>query len=254
MNDLLRSALADARLTHHQVARRLGVDPKTVQRWIDGRLPYPRHRKNLADLLKLDEVLIWPSLTPSNSAPEPPPVTVLGVYPHRWAVPRTVWLRHFNRAKHEIDILVYAGLFLAEDSGIIRPLADRARVGVTVRILLGDPDGTHIRKRGEDERLGDSLAAKTRNALVLYERIRNSPNVEIRLHDTVLYNSIYRADEDLLVNPHAFGVAASDAPVLHLRHADDDDVASTYLSSFTGVWASATTTKPHPTLPSRSDK
>ena len=42
-------------------------------------------------------------------------------------------------------------------------------------------------------------------------------NVEIRLHGTILYNSIYRADEQLLVNTHIFGLAASDAPVFHLR-------------------------------------
>ncbi|MFC4908404.1 XRE family transcriptional regulator [Actinomadura gamaensis] len=239
MNDLLRSALADARLTHDQVAHRLGVDPKTVRRWIDGRVPYPRHRRNLAELLKLDEVLIWPNLAARNPAPEPPPVVILGAYPHRWAVPRAVWLRHFESARREIDILAYASLFLAEDTGIVRVLAERARAGVRVRLLLGDPDGAHIRERGSDERVGDSLSAKIRNALVLYASLRDSPNVEIRLHDTVLYNSIYRADDDLLINNHAYGVAASDAPVLHVRHTTDGDLAGTYLASLAHVWSSA---------------
>jgi hypothetical protein len=30
-------------------------------------------------------------------------------------------------------------------------------------------------------------------------------NVEIRLHQTVLYNPIYRADDQLFVNQHAYG-------------------------------------------------
>ncbi|MWK33257.1 hypothetical protein GEV43_03835 [Actinomadura sp. J1-007] len=83
----------------------------------------------------------------------------------------------------------------------MRTIADKARDGVTVRILLGNPDGPRISERGADEGVGDSLAAKIRNALVLYEPLRDLDNVEIRLHDTVLYNSIYRADDDLLINP-----------------------------------------------------
>ncbi|TDD13441.1 XRE family transcriptional regulator, partial [Actinomadura sp. KC06] len=31
-------------MTEAGVAARLGVDPKTVHRWVAGRLPYPRHR------------------------------------------------------------------------------------------------------------------------------------------------------------------------------------------------------------------
>ncbi|MFB4308949.1 hypothetical protein [Actinomadura sp. GTD37] len=54
-----------------------------------------------------------------------------------------------------------------------------------------------------------------------------------------LYNSMYRADDDLLINPHAYGIAASHAPVLHLRRGEDGDMASTYLESFERVWASA---------------
>ena len=41
--------------------------------------------------------------------------------------------------------------------------------------------------------------------------------MELRLHGTVLYNSIYRADDQLLVNTHIYGVMANNAPVFHLR-------------------------------------
>jgi hypothetical protein len=41
--------------------------------------------------------------------------------------------------------------------------------------------------------------------------------IEIRLHRTVLYNSIYRADDQLLVNQHAYGLPAAQAPVFCLR-------------------------------------
>ena len=39
------------------------------------------------------------------------------------------------------------------------------------------------------------MAAKIRNALMLYRPLCAAENIEIRLHRTVLYNSIYRADE-----------------------------------------------------------
>ena len=37
-----------------------GVDPKTGQRWIAGRTPYPRHRRAIADLLGENEGYLWP--------------------------------------------------------------------------------------------------------------------------------------------------------------------------------------------------
>ena len=40
------------------------------------------------------------------------------------------------------------------------------------------------------------MAAKIRNALTLYQLLSTVENIEIRLHRTVLYNSIYRADEE----------------------------------------------------------
>ena len=41
MNESLRRALIHARLREADVAARLNVDPKTVRRWLDGRVPYP---------------------------------------------------------------------------------------------------------------------------------------------------------------------------------------------------------------------
>ncbi|MEU4821837.1 DUF5919 domain-containing protein [Actinomadura sp. NPDC023710] len=236
MNDLLRRALADAHLTEADVAARLRVDPKTVQRWVAGRVPYPRHRTRVASLVGRDEADLWPHLAMANVRADPPAIDVLATYPHRWAVPRPVWHQLFRAARDEIGVLAYAGLFLAEDAGILRALAERARGGVRVRILLGEPDGTCVAERGSDEGVGESMAAKIRNALFHYRALGEVDGVEIRLHDTVLYNSIYRADDDLLINPHAYGIAASHAPVLHLRRAEDGDMASTYLESFERVW------------------
>jgi hypothetical protein len=106
---------------------------------------------------------------------------------------------------------------------------------VIVRIALGDPDGTHAAERGEEEGIGDAMAAKIRNALTLYRPLVKVQNVEIRLHRTVLYNSIYRADGQLLVNQHTYGIPAAQAPVFCLNNTSGD-MAALYSDSFERVW------------------
>ncbi|GAA0952607.1 hypothetical protein [Nonomuraea longicatena] len=86
------------------------------------------------------------------------------------------------------------------------------------------------------------MAARVKNALTLYRPLLDAQDTEIRLHHTVLYNSIYRADDQLLVNTHAYGTPAANAPVMHLTHTDDQGLASTYLTSFNRIW---TTARPH---------
>jgi hypothetical protein len=62
--------------------------------------------------------------------------------------------------------------------------------------------------------------------------------VEIRLHDTPLYNSIYRFDDDMLINTHVYGILAAYTPVLRIRRVDGA-YFNTYLESFNQVWAGA---------------
>ena len=52
MNQALRAALADTGETVESLAEQVGVDPKTVARWVNpGRLPHPRHRAAAAAAL-----------------------------------------------------------------------------------------------------------------------------------------------------------------------------------------------------------
>jgi hypothetical protein len=237
MSDTLRQALARARLQPIDVAAALEVDPKTVDRWLKGRVPYPRHRWAVADLLQADEADLWPDIIQPRRAISH---EVQAVYPHRWTVPHNVWRRLFQEVTREIDILTYSSLFLAEDTGMIRLLAAKARAGVKVRILLGDPDSPEVAARGVEEGIGaDVMAARVRNALALYRPLHKVDGVEIRLHRTVLYNSIYRVDDDLLVNVHTYGTPAAQAPIIHVRAASDDGTAGVYLTSFERVWATA---------------
>jgi hypothetical protein len=216
----------------------LGVDPKTVRRWLSGRIPYPGSRAALADLVGEDEVDLWPGARGPLSG-RSRPEELVAVYPHRWAIPRDAWTRFFESAEHEIGVLAYSALFLAEDTGLLSILADKASWGVRVRIAPGEPDCAAVAQRGADEGIDRAMAVKVRNALTLYRPLVGIEHIEIRLHEAVLYNSIYRADNQLFINQHVYGVAAARSPVFCYREPESGDVTNTYLESFEMVWASA---------------
>jgi len=239
VNEPLRRFLLQAGLREDDAAARLDVDPKTVRRWLNGRVPYPHNRAAIAHLLGVEEADLWPGASGTLTA-RIRPDELSAVYPHRSAVPREVWIRFFSSAEREIGILAYSGLFLAEDTGILRLLAEKGRVGVNIRIGLGDPESSRVVQRGEVD-IGDAVPAKMRKALTLYRTVAELENVEIRLHQTVLYNSIYQADDQLFVNQHAYGIPAMNAPVFCLRDIGDGEMTALYRNSFEFAWASAVT-------------
>ncbi|SRR6266545_1935018 len=240
-NERLRVLLLERGIKLEDLAAAIDVDPKTIERWITkSRVPYRANRYAVAAYLGVDEAEIWPHALTSAQVASAAENEVATFYPHRWAVPRDAWQRLFERAEHQIGILVYSGLFLAEDHGVMRVLARKADAGARVRILLGDPESEFVAQRGVDEGIDEAMAAKIRNVLVLFRPMRALAGVELRLHRTVLYNSIYLADDQALVNCHIYGVAASNAPVLHLRKVPGGDMLATYVESFDRVWEKAT--------------
>ncbi|MFH9402990.1 hypothetical protein ACH4JS_25050 [Streptomyces sp. NPDC017638] len=108
-----------------------------------------------------------------------------------------------------------------------------------MRILLGDLDCAAVRQRGIDE--GHQIMdGKIRNALLLYRPLmRSHPDIDFRLHDSTLYNSIYRADDEMLVNPHVHGSGTYLAPVLHLRRLPGGRLFDTYANSIDHTWENA---------------
>jgi transcriptional regulator with XRE-family HTH domain len=238
LNEPLRQALLRARLREDDVAARLGVDPKTVRRWLSGRVPYANNRVALADLVGAAEADLWPDAGgPFNTRARPEELGA--IYPHRWAIPREEWTHFFASAEHDIGVLAYSALFLAEDAGLLGILADKASQGVMLRIALGDPDSPSVARCGDEEGTGDAVPAKVRNALTLYRPLLVSENVKIRLHQTALYNSIYRSDDQLFVNQHVYGIPAAHAPVFCFRKSENGDMVAAYFDSFERVWTAA---------------
>jgi hypothetical protein len=164
---------------------------------------------------------------------------IVHLYPRRDAVPQPVWRDLFARAERQIDVLVYAGAFITQDDELMRILAERAAAGVRVRILLGDPDAAAVTLRGDDEGIDGVMSAMAREALAAHRASLEPRGAQVRLHDTTLYASVYRADDEMLVNTHVYGISAGDAPVTHLRRGDGEGLFATYQRSLDRVWDGA---------------
>ena len=181
-SERLRAALLERGVTPTDLGGELGVDHKTVERWVAGRTPYRKHRYAVAARLGVDEAYLWPDALSTDQVAVASQSEVLAIYPHRSVVPRDAWERLFTAAERDIGVLVYSGLFLAEDAVLQKTL----------------------------------------------------------VHRTVLYNSIYRSDDQLLVNTHVYGIPAAQAPVWHLRKLAGGEITSIFMESFERVWESAT--------------
>lgn len=235
MNETLCRALLQARLTEEDVAAHLQVDPKTVRRWLEGRVPYLRHRWAIAAMLGLDETDLWPQLRSARSRPD----EVHAIYPHLDAVPEDVWIRLFGSAEREIGILADSARPIAAYPRVLAVLAEKVASGAGLRICLPDLHVTAVSQRLAAQEDSALVAAQVHEALAKFAPMREKGHVEIRLHPAIVYSAIYYADDELLVGQHAYGVPATGAPVLHLRQVGDGDIACVYLATFADVWAGA---------------
>jgi hypothetical protein len=225
------------------LAQECGVDPKTVERWISlGRLPHRRHRWATARRLGAEEAYLWPDVLASTVGKrgDASRAELVEIYPDRASVPRELWLRLLTEAQEGIDVLVFSGTFFAQTQPrVARMLAARVAVGVQVRMCFGDPNSEAVAVRDREEGLAGTLAAKIRASLTYYREIASVEGCEVRLHPTTLYASIFRYDDEILVNPHAYGEPASVNPTFHFRRVDGGSMFDHYLSSFERVWANA---------------
>ncbi|ABD09526.1 hypothetical protein [Frankia casuarinae] len=163
---------------------------------------------------------------------------VVTVYTERSAVPNALWLALLQETSSVLDILVYAGLHLPEaNPSWVPEIQRRCGDGVQVRIAFGDPESEEVRTRGEEEGVGAGMAARIRYALSWYQPILGVENLQVRFHATVLYNSIIRFDDQMLINPHIYSMPAFRAPIVHLRKIDGGPLFETYAECFERIWA-----------------
>jgi transcriptional regulator with XRE-family HTH domain len=237
-NQRLQDAIRQAGRTIEDVAGEVGADPKTVGRWVTtGRLPRPASRRALADVLGIPPAVLWPEAgAPASGATE-----LVGIYASRRELSPATVASLLKETESQVDIVAYAALWLWDTVPhfgelLCQKLAD----GVGVRVCLGDPTSDAVRLRGEEESLGgDGMASRCRLALSYAASVGEGGGDVLRTTEATLYNSIYRFDDDLLVNTHFLGNPASDSPVLYLHHKTDGGVVSTVLNTIDRVWDQA---------------
>jgi hypothetical protein len=240
-NERLRAAIAGSGLTSQTLSEQVGVDHKTVERWITTeRIPHRRHRMAVAAVIGKDDAYLWPDAISSSERQSASQAEFVAIYPSRGAVAGDTWANLIDGVAESIDVLAFAGSFLHDAvPDYVDRLADRARSGVHIRILLGDPDCDAVRLRGEEEGIGDSLAARCKLSWKYVDALDGVPGIHARMHDATLYQSMFRFDDDLFANTHVYGAPASHSPVIHLHRVPGGRLFANFLDGFERTWASA---------------
>jgi transcriptional regulator with XRE-family HTH domain len=221
-NERLRGAMVAANVTIEGLASRLGVDPKSVERWITlGRTPHARNAHAAAKLLHTDAYFLWPALGDRHRSVPTPRDELITCYPTRSVVPLDLWRSVLLNAVGAIDLAVAHPLFLVDAVWDLAALvADKAAAGVRVRIV--GPAGT----------------ARVTLADV-FPSLLTVDGVRLAEHSG-LHADVVRADDDLLVTTPVDGLVPVLSPVLHLRRLGPAPLTSGYLTALDHLFATAT--------------
>ncbi|MFE6778342.1 XRE family transcriptional regulator [Streptomyces sp. NPDC057702] len=210
-------------LSARQLATRIGVTPKTVERWIanDALVPHARNATDTCRVLGVERSMLWPtavrSAVKTGSDRE-----VVAVYPYRSACPSTTWAELISRAREEITFAGFTNYFLwTQQPQFARTITEKARSGCRVRFLLGDPDSVTTRQREAVENNALSVSARIGVTLAELAKLADS-GVEARFSSAAdapshIALSVFRFDDEALVTPHLATGAGHDSPLLHLR-------------------------------------
>lgn len=218
------------------LAEAVDVDPKSVRRWVaEGRLPHSASRAAVAHELGREETFYWPTLLDAASTLGASRSELVQMWPSRDRVPHDVWRSLIDSSRQHLDVLAYSGGFLVESFRLVDLIHERAGDGLRVRIALGDGASANVQDRGRAEGL-PSLPARAASTIEYLAEVVGLDQVEVRVHATPLYASLYRFDDELLVNSHTHGLPAKDNPIHHYRAVPGGQMLPYYLDAFQRVW------------------
>jgi hypothetical protein len=83
------------------------------------------------------------------------------------------------------------------------------------------------------------MASRCRLAIKYASGIHHVDVNAIRLSGATLYASIFRFDNDVLLNTHLWGAGAPESPILHFQRQTAQGIAASAIESFERVWAAA---------------
>lgn len=246
-NESLRERLRGKRLSDRRFADGVGVSVKTVHRWladVDYRVREENARR-AADVLGCTPHDLWPQQYPAWDGSRPATTSVKPfmptVYATRSQVPPDLWQQHFGCAQRTVDILVFAATFLFDTvDGFVDTLIDAAERGVAVRMLIGNPESASMILRGQEEAIGEAVVARCRTTAELLAPRATTPGLQIRMHQTTLYTSMFRVDDCMIANYHIYGSPGRNNPVMVFARPDEPRLWATLEQAFDRVWENAT--------------
>lgn len=224
-NEELAAGMRAVGLTAAQLAALIGVSARTVARWLAGRVPYPHYRAQVAAVVGVPVVQLWPKFAQ---------LEVNAMYPNRDAMPPGLAREVIAQAQEHVDVLAESACYLWEGpGGIVSLLAARALAGVRVRVLLADPGGGVVNSKAAGR--STMLAAQCRVAVGHLRPLLAVSGVDVRLHDEMLHAEVIRGDHELLVTQRVTGQTVERGPVLHLHARVGAHTATAYLDSISYV-------------------
>lgn len=229
----LRGAMLSAGLTTVGLAAAVEVDAKSVTRWLtENRVPHPVTRIRVARVLDQQEIYLWPALLQPSGAARCGEIDGEQVWSARSVISSETWHALFTKATAELDIQVYAGVFLIETLDLADVLTWKASRGTRIRVLVGDPDSAAVRRRAA-ELSADRLPERCRSML---DYVRRVDGIQVRTHGTSHYVSIFRFDDTLLANPHSFAALACHSPVHQLQRWPSGELFDYWVGAFERTW------------------
>ncbi|MEV4863395.1 XRE family transcriptional regulator [Streptomyces ossamyceticus] len=216
--------MKSAGLSPRQLAARVGVSGKTVERWIaDAELiPHARNREDACTALGVDEEMLWPKAV-KDRIKTGGDREIIHSYPYRSSCPSTVWGELVHGAKEKLFFAGYTNYFLWLDQpAFVSTLRQKLDSGCQVRFLLGDPDGEVTRNREAVEDVALTVSTRIRITLEHLGKLGAHEGLEARFSapDDAANHvslSVFRFDNEALVTPHLARLVGHDSPLLHLR-------------------------------------
>ena len=233
-NDLLTAAIHAAGLTRDQVADAAQVDPKTVDRWIAGRVPHPRYRSVLASALGVTETELWPDAARRRGRDGLEEIA--GAWARRNDNDAPDWRALLRSAERQVDLVGYSLMSVIETRGALGALTQKASAEVPVRIAVTDPDCDHVLAVDLAGRQPGRLKSRIRSAHAELAPLALQ-GVQVRQHQVATCHTILRFDDDMLLTIHLRGVPGFQAPTLHVRRQRDYGIFDQLAGHLEDVWS-----------------
>jgi hypothetical protein len=237
-NERLRAAFSRAGVSEEAAAREAGVDRKTVQRWISGRVPHPGNRRTLSLLVDEDEHFLWPRAREADVAANDATSEIVTAFSHRTEFPIHRWWELFSSVTDQLDLLGYTLFFLPQQHPqLAELLIEKARDGCQIRLLIADPESEQVRLREAEERQAITIGIRIQSTLDWLNPLLDCDGIEVGFQVAPLYNSVFRFDDQMLVTPHLFATPGHSAPLFRLRRLGEQGLFERFAGHFEAIWA-----------------